>query len=195
MSTLKKVIAGDLRAKLLQGDDLQNNRVQICRLLGHSVTPLETINTLTQQLDASYKKVASNFEENDSIKMGYSGKYPSLTITNQDKLEISPSHTLLSKQVTGLVPQVDLTEVILEIHALTGFGDEFTHVSESNARADDLSVSICAILLAEACNIGMEALIKHHMPALTRHRLTWVKQNYLRAETFILMMKNSVGGY
>ena len=58
-------------------------------------------------------------------------------------------------------------------------------MSESNARIDDLTVSICAILLAEACNIGLEPLIKHHIPALTRHRLNWVKQNYLRAETLI----------
>lgn len=48
-----------------------------------------------------------------------------------------------------------------------------------------LLVSICAILLAEACNIGLEPLIKHHIPALTRYRLTWVKQNYLRAETLV----------
>jgi TnpA family transposase len=40
-------------------------------------------------------------------------------------------------------------------------------------------------LLSEACNIGLEPLIKHHIPALTRHRLNWVKQNYLRAETLI----------
>jgi TnpA family transposase len=73
----------------------------------------------------------------------------------------------------------------LEIHAHTGFLDEFTHVSESNARADDLAISICAVLIAEACNIGLEPLIKSHIPALTRHRLSWVKQNYLRAETLV----------
>jgi hypothetical protein len=50
----------------------------------------------------------------------------------------------------------------------TGFADEFTHVSEANARADGLSVSICAVLMAEACNIGLEPLIKHPIPALTR---------------------------
>jgi TnpA family transposase len=71
----------------------------------------------------------------------------------------------------------------LEIHAHTGFANEFTHVSESNARADDLHISICAVLLAEACNIGLEPLIKHNIPALTRHRLNWVKQNYMRSET------------
>ena len=59
------------------------------------------------------------------------------------------------------------------------------HVSESGARAQDLHVSLCAALMAEACNIGLEPLIKHNIPALTRHRLSWVKQNYLRAETLV----------
>lgn len=49
----------------------------------------------------------------------------------------------------------------------------------------DLQISLCATLLAEACNIGHEPLIKHNIPALTRHRLSWVKQNYLRAETLV----------
>ncbi|HBX8767908.1 Tn3 family transposase, partial [Klebsiella michiganensis] len=72
-----------------------------------------------------------------------------------------------------------------EIDARTGFTREFSHVSESGARAQDLQVSLCATLLAEACNIGHEPLIKHNIPALTRHRLSWVKQNYLRAETLV----------
>lgn len=78
---------------------------------------------------------------------------------------------------------MDLTEVLLEIHARTGFADEFTHVSEAAARASDLHVSVCAVLLAEACNFGLEPVIKPNVPALTRHRLSWVKQNYFRAET------------
>jgi TnpA family transposase len=49
----------------------------------------------------------------------------------------------------------------------------------------DLHISLCAVLMAEACNIGLEPLIKHNIPALTRHRLSWVKQNYLRAETLV----------
>lgn len=41
------------------------------------------------------------------------------------------------------------------------------------------------MLLSEACNIGLEPLVKPHIPALTRHRLNWVKQNYVREETLI----------
>ncbi|OYJ37810.1 hypothetical protein CI737_18700 [Escherichia coli] len=64
-----------------------------------------------------------------------------------------------------------------------GFADEFFHASEASARVDDLPVSISAVLMAEACNIGLEPLIRSNVPALTRHRLNWTKANYLRAET------------
>jgi TnpA family transposase len=169
----------------LQGAEWQANRVQVCRALGHPINPQEAITDLVSQLDITYKRVAANFNDNDTVNLDLSGKHPSLTITNLDKLEEPPSLTQLSRQVSELVPTVDLTELLLEIHAHTGFADEFTHVSESNARADDLNVSVCAVLLAEACNIGLEPLIKYHIPALTRHRLSWVKQNYLRAETLV----------
>ena len=49
----------------------------------------------------------------------------------------------------------------------------------------DLEISICAVLLAEACNIGIEPLLRNDIPALTKDRLSWVKQNYIRSETII----------
>ena len=52
-------------------------------------------------------------------------------------------------------------------------------------RARELHISLCAVLMAEDCNIGLESLIKHNIPALTLHRLNRAKQNYLRAETLV----------
>lgn len=176
---------GDPRAKLLQDEEWQANRIQVCRSLGHPALPHDAIAQLTQQLDATYKQVAADLDENHAVQVDHSGKHPSLTIANLDKLEELPSLMHLREQVTGLLPQIDLTELLLEIHAHTRFADEFFHVSESNARAEDLSISVCAVLLAEACNIGLEPLIKHNITALTRHRLSWVNQNYLRAETLV----------
>ena len=37
--------------------------------------------------------------------------------------------------------------------------------------------------MAQACNIGLEAVARADVPALTRGRLAWVQQNYLREET------------
>ena len=46
-------------------------------------------------------------------------------------------------------------------------------------------MSICAVLVGEACNIGLEPLVHPEIPALTAARLAWVQQNYIRAETLI----------
>lgn len=83
----------------------------------------------------------------------------------------------------GMGPRVDLTEALLEVQEWTGFAGEFTHVSEGNARVEDLPMSICATLLAEACNIGLEPLLRRDFPALKRNRLARVQQNYILTET------------
>jgi hypothetical protein len=166
---------GDPRSKLFQGADWEAKRTPVCQSLGHPVTFQDAITNLTLQLDATYKKVSENFDKNNLVRIDHFGKHPSLTITNLNKLDVPPSLTLLSKKVVNLLPPVDRTDLLLEIHAQTGFANEFTHVSESSARADDLPISLCAVLLAEACNIGLKSLVKHNIPALTRHRLSWVK--------------------
>ena len=37
--------------------------------------------------------------------------------------------------------------------------------------------------MAEACNIGLEPVTRPSVPALTRARLSWADQNYIRSET------------
>lgn len=71
----------------------------------------------------------------------------------------------------------------VSFNARTGFADEFTHISEGNARVKDLAISVCAVLMAEACNIGLEPLVQPDQPALSRNRLSWIQQNFIHAET------------
>lgn len=111
------------------------------------------------------------------------GRRTTLTLRHLDNLEDPPSLVALRERVEALLSRVDLPEVLLEIQARTGFAQEFTHLSESGARVADLPVSLCAVLLAEARNIGLEPVERPDVPALTRSRLSWVQQNYLRAET------------
>jgi hypothetical protein len=176
---------GNPREKLLQGEEWQAQRVPVCRALGHPTDGHKGVQQLAVQLDETWKTVASRFEGNAEVHICHDGKHPSLTISSLEKLEEPTSLHRLNSRVRLLLPPVDLTELLLEIDARTGFTREFTHVSESGARAQDLHISLCAVLMAEACNIGLEPLIKHNIPALTRHRLSWVKQNYLRAETLV----------
>ena len=99
-----------------------------------------------------------------------------LSLTPLDKLDEPPSLLKLKDQIDSLLPRVDLPDAILEIHALTGFADEFAHISEGRGRVEDLDLSICAVLVAKACNIGLEPLVRPEIPALTAARLAWVQQ-------------------
>ena len=54
----------------------------------------------------------------------------------------------------GEPPRVDLPEILLEIAARTEFPTKFTHVSERESRVSDLAISLCAVLVEEACNRG-----------------------------------------
>jgi hypothetical protein len=81
-----------------------------------------------------------------------------------------------------MMPRVDLPELLLEVHAWTGFLDAYTHLADVPARTKGLSVSVAALLVAEACNVGLTPVIKPGEPALSRARLAHVDQYYVRAE-------------
>lgn len=88
----------------------------------------------------------------------------------------SDSLVALRHKVTSLLPRVDLPELILEIAAITGFTEAFTHLSERTARALDLGISLSAVLMSEAHNTGLEPLIRGDVAALKRDRLPgWTK--------------------
>jgi TnpA family transposase len=174
---------GDPRIKLLHGARWEAMRPQVCRALGHSEAPEPALHTLAQHLDEAYQRTVANFPTNAAVRIEHVNGHDTLTLTGLDKLEDSPSLITLRDHVLALLPRVDLPELLLEMHARTGFATEFTHISEGAARVEDLPISLCAVLLAEACNIGLEPVVRSDVPALTRGRLSWVQQNYIRAET------------
>jgi hypothetical protein len=98
-------------------------------------------------------------------------------------VEEPESLQLLRHSVARRQPLVDLPELLLEIQARTGFASEFSHISEARSRLDDLPTSICAVLLAEACNVGLTPMARKGIPALERDRLLYVQQNYIRPDT------------
>jgi TnpA family transposase len=174
---------GDPRAKLLQGAAWEALRPQVCRTLQRHADAGPELDKLSTLLDESYRRTAANLPTNTAVRIETHAGKDTFTLTGLDKLEEPPSLIRLRNRVDAMLPRVELPEVLLEIHARTGFADEFTHLSEAGTRIQDLSLSVCAVLLAEACNIGLEALVKPENPALTRDRLSWVQQNYLRADT------------
>ena len=173
----------DPRAKLLQGAAWEAVRGQVCQTLGRSENATETLAALHTELHNAYHQTRANFATNTSIRIEQKEGQDHLVLTPLDRLDEPKSLLTLRQRVIQRLPPIDLPEVVLEMHAQTNFASAFTHVSDGNARAENLPLSICAVLIAEACNIGLTPVVNPNNPALTYDRLTWVQQNYIRAET------------
>jgi len=174
---------GDPRAKLLQGAAWAAARPQICRTRGWRRDPQAELATLGRQLDDAYQRMATNLPTNTAVRVVQVAGRDTIVLTPLDLLPEPASLIALRAAVAARLPRVDLPEVRLEVQAQTGFAAAFTHLREGQARVADRATSLCAVLIAEACNIGLEPVIQREVPALTRDRSGWVQQHYLRAET------------
>jgi TnpA family transposase len=172
---------GDPRAKLLTGSAWHSARPQLCRALGLSERPSVALAALGAQLEEAYQRSAERLGANTAVQLA-DGR---VKISALDRLEEPESLRSLRQRVGAVLPRVDLPDVLAEVAAWTGFTEEFTHAADVNPRVDDLGLSICAVLLSEACNVGLEPIVHPNVAALTRGRLSWVAQNYLRAETLV----------
>jgi hypothetical protein len=79
-----------------------------------------------------------------------------------------------------LLPTADLPDLVLEIAAKTGFIDASPTTRSPAPSSTPLATSLCAVLVAQACNVGYKPLVDESNPALREARLRYVAQRYLR---------------
>jgi TnpA family transposase len=174
----------DPRAGLLTGPGWAAIRPIVCRTLSLSTTSEPTLSALSDELDWTYRTVVEHLPINSFVRFeNIKEDRHKLVMSNLEAVKEPDSLIALREAVYSRLPRVDLPEILLEIDARTGFTGAFTHISESASRAAGMPVSLCAVLMAEACNIGLKPLVRRDIAALKRDRLSWVQQNYIRNET------------
>ena len=173
----------DPRAKLLGGEQWESLRPSICRDLNLPTDAETALAELSAALDQAYKDAAGHLPGNAAVRIEEVNGREGLILTPLGKLEDPPSLTELRERIAALMPEVELPEMLLEVNGWTNFTSEFTHLGEDSAWIEDLPVSICAVLMAEACNIGLKPLSRPGVPALKMDRLRWVQRHYVRADT------------
>ena len=173
----------DSRSKLLKGEKWEKQRGPVCKSLELPLDFEDALKVWSERLDSAYRNTATSLKDNHAVEIVANKKGKKrIKLAKLDKLEEPASLIDLKSKIRKLLPKIDLPELLLEVHRLTGFLSEFFHVSGNPARVSDLEISLCAALMIEACNIEMEDLVRENNPALTRNRLGWVQQNYLHAE-------------
>lgn len=173
----------DPRQGMIPLDDWIHQRPQVCRMLGRSPVAQSDLQALAEQLDTAYRTTAAHLPSNTAVRIETKDGRPDLVLSPLDTLDEPASLKALREVLDRMIPSIDLPQVLLEIHHQTGFAHEFSHLTEATARAENLPRSICAVLLSQACNIGLPPVVNPADPALTLERLQWTAQNYVRAET------------
>ena len=169
---------GDPRAKLLSGERWAAAQPKVLTALGLEAEPAGHLAEIASQLHAAYVQVAAGLPGNIAVQVeGGKLKLDKLGKAADPKL-MPPFRQL----VNNMLPTVDFPELLLEVAELTALPDAFTHISGALTTMEDFAVSLCAVWLSEACNVGMTPVVKPDVPALTRGRLVQVDQGYFRAE-------------
>ena len=86
------------------------------------------------------------------------------TLAQLDRLEEPASLLGLRAAIAARLPKGDLPDVVLETMARTGFAAAFTHVQGGAARVEGFEISLAAVLIAEACNVGLEPMVRADVP-------------------------------
>jgi TnpA family transposase len=173
---------GDPRASLLDAPTWNASRSDVCRSLSLPETPEPFLERLGADLDAAYRRTLERLHPEHPIHELAAGRLP---VEQLDALPEPPSLLALRDQVDRRLPDADLPDLLLEIAAKTGFIDGFAHEHERRAHLSDLPTSICAVLVAQACNVGYAPLVDETIPALREARLKYVARHYIRPETLI----------
>jgi TnpA family transposase len=175
------------RARLLDGPDWDAVKEDVLAGLSLDMPVTEHLAELVRGLDAGWKQLAERLEEAEpaakvSIEVQDDGRVK-LNVDKLGALGEPKSLTWLRRRVEKMLPKIDLPDLLFEVNAWTGYSDAFVHFGDGTTRMKDLPTSVVALLVSEACNIGLTPVVNPHYEALTRARLVHVDQYYLRADT------------
>ena len=170
----------DARASLLGDAAWDASREDTQRSLSLPAHPGSFLKQLGGELDDAYQRTREGLTPEHPIHELAAG---GLRVEQLDALPEPPTLATLRERVDALLPAADLPDLVLEIAAKTGFIDAFTNDQEPGAKLDGLATSLCAVLVAQACNVGYKPLVDESNPALREARLRYVAQRYLRPET------------
>ena len=103
----------------------------------------------------------------------------SLVRIEDDELVLSPleadprpaSADALEDLITARLPQVELSELLIEVDAWTHFSDHFVHAAGAETLRPTLLPQLYASILAHACNFGLEQMAQS--TELSYRQLAW----------------------
>jgi TnpA family transposase len=155
-----------------------SRRLEVIRQTGTPSDGLKRLEAREAELEACMAQVEKLLARKDShIRV------------EDDELILSPlaadkrpaSAEVLEDLITARLPQVELSELLIEVDAWTHFSDHFVHAAHTDTLRPTLLPHLYASILAHACNFGLEQMA--HSTDVSYQQLAWCTTWYMREET------------
>ena len=92
-----------------------------------------------------------------------------------DAVDLPESVKALDEQMRRRIPDIDLTDLLLEVDQWTGFSHHLTHAGGGQPRTDDLVLHLHAAVLAQGSNMGLVEMA--HSAGLPYKSLAWTSRD------------------
>lgn len=171
----------DPRAQLLSGPAWEAAKGPVLNALQLPEDPADLLAVPAAFLDAALRDVAGRLDADAQAYVDADGR---LHVSALAGIPDPPSLAELRDRTQAMMPRVDIGELVLEVMSWEpGIVEAFTAISGGETRLEDLHLTLAAVLVSRALNVGYGPVISSGVPALARDRISHVDQNYVRNET------------
>jgi TnpA family transposase len=152
-------------------------RPEVCQQLQLPTAGETRLDARAAELEALLGHVDQMLARNARVRI----EAGELIVSPLEAEERPASAVALEQHLDQRLPQVDLSELLIEVDRWTRFSQHFTHAGGSAPRSPDVLRHLYAAILAQGCNIGLTKMAQ--IADLSYDRLAWCTTWYLREDT------------
>lgn len=163
-----------LESYLIPLDEWEKIRPQVCELLNISTNAASRIKLrqaelqeLYGQFDRFFDKTKSSEMEKITVRM----EKGQLIVSKLPGEDPTPSSQALKEEIINRLPEIELTDLLIEVDGWTNFSRYFVHPNGSEPRGPDTLQHCYASILAQSCNFGLMQM--QRMSGLTYRKMAW----------------------
>lgn len=168
----------ELATYLIPMADWPQNREELVSLTGTPVEFETRLKDREQELMTLMAQVEAVLTEDESDLREEAGRLVlSPLVAEERTLEL----TQLTQTISERLPQLDITDLLIEVDGWTQFSMAFEHLNAPSRRDASALQHLYTCLLAQACNLEFQQMATS--TGLAYRRLNWYNTWYIREET------------
>ena len=163
---------------MIPKDRWEQLRQTYCEMVGIPADGKVQLEVKQAVLENSLAQLDKRLPKNEFVRIE-NGKLV-LTPLDEEETEIRKEHPL-AKKIGGLLPPIQLGQLLAEVDAWTGFSQQLTHAGGATSRILDLATHLYAALVTQACNMTLSGMAD--LSEFSYDQLLWCTKWYIRSET------------